>query len=152
MLCYNCLCPLRTGRCGPVVLGPGGGERELLSGRVRGPDPLAPFGPGAAAAVLRADAFPHTADLMVNSAVDPDRGTVHAFEAQAGSHGGLGGPQSRPFLLHPVELPAGEEPLLGGQALHEVFRGWLAADRAPEHPPAPRPPLPETAPTVSRSL
>ena len=38
--------------------------------------------------------------------VDPGSGAVHAFEEQAGSHGGLGGPQSRPFLLHPGRTPA----------------------------------------------
>ncbi|MEC3997941.1 phage holin family protein [Actinacidiphila sp. DG2A-62] len=117
---------LVRGPHGPLVLGRDGGEHEPATGRVRQPDPLAPFGPGAAAAVLRADAFPHTADLMVNSAVDPATGAVHAFEEQAGSHGGLGGPQSRPFLLHPAELAVGEEPLVGAEALHGLFRGWLA--------------------------
>jgi uncharacterized membrane protein YvlD (DUF360 family) len=119
---------VRSGR-GPLVLGPDGGEHELVSGLVKEPDPLACFGPGAARAVLRADAFPHTADLMINSSVDPLTGSVHAFEEQAGSHGGLGGPQSRPFLLCPVELPLGDEPLVGGEALHALFRGWLAPAR-----------------------
>ncbi|WNI18641.1 phage holin family protein [Actinacidiphila sp. ITFR-21] len=118
---------VRSAERGPLVLGPGGGERELATGRVVGCDPLAPFGPGAAAAVLRTDSFPHTADLMVNSASDPRTGTVHAFEDQAGSHGGLGGPQSCPFLLHPAELPLPAGPLTGAEALHAVFREWLAA-------------------------
>jgi hypothetical protein len=64
---------------------------------------------------------------------------VHAFEHQVGSHGGLGGPQSRPFLLHPVELPAGEEPA-GAEAVHALLRSWLAAVRKPAVPaPAPGP-------------
>ena len=58
-------------------------------------------GEGAAAAVLRADGFPHTADLMVNSACDPRPAPVYAFEEQAGSHGGLGGPQSQAFPAAP---------------------------------------------------
>jgi hypothetical protein len=41
-----------------------------------------------------------------------------------GSHGGLGGPQSRGFLLHPADLPAPEE-IVGAEALHRVLRGWL---------------------------
>jgi uncharacterized membrane protein YvlD (DUF360 family) len=114
---------------GPLVLGPDGGEHELLSGLVRGADPLAPFGPGAARAVLRADGFRHTADLMINSTVDPLTGAVHPFEEQAGSHGGLGGPQSRPFLFAPAELPLCEEPLVGAEMLHALFRGWLAPAR-----------------------
>ena len=129
---------VRSAERGPLVLGPGGGEHELATGRVKGPDPLAPFGDFAAAAVLRADAFPHTADLMVNSACDPLTGAVHAFEEQVGSHGGLGGPQSHPFLLHPVELPVPEAVLAGAESLHTLFSGWLA----PEVPPAGPAPVP----------
>lgn len=122
---------------GPLVLGPAG-EHELATGRVTGTDPLACFGAGAAAAVLRADTFAHTADMMVNSAVDPRSGTVHAFEEQAGSHGGLGGPQSWPFLLSPAELPLPTEPLVGAEALHAVFRTWLAPVPGPAPVPRPR--------------
>jgi uncharacterized membrane protein YvlD (DUF360 family) len=127
---------VRSAERGPLVLGPGGGVRELATGRVSGPDPLAPFGPGAAAAVLRADGFPHTADLMVNSAVDPRTGAVHAFEEQAGSHGGLGGPQSHPFLLSPADLPLPAPPLVGAESLHALFHGWLRHGRPapPENP------------------
>jgi uncharacterized membrane protein YvlD (DUF360 family) len=137
---------------GPLVLGPGGGVHELESGLVTGPDPLAPFGPGAVDAVLRADAFRHTADLMINSTVDPFTGAVHAFEEQAGSHGGLGGPQSRPFLLAPVELPLREEPLVGAEALHTLFREWLAPAREAASCPVPAVPTPSmpmlSAPTA----
>jgi uncharacterized membrane protein YvlD (DUF360 family) len=127
---------VRSAERGPLVLGRGGGVRELATGRVSGPDPLAPFGPGAAAAVLRADGFPHTADLMVNSAVDPRTGAVHAFEEQAGSHGGLGGPQSHPFLLSPADLPLPAPPLVGAESLHALFHGWLRHGRPapPENP------------------
>jgi uncharacterized membrane protein YvlD (DUF360 family) len=127
---------VRSAERGPLVLG-AGGCHELATGRVEGADPLAPFGPHAAAAVLRADGYPHTADLMVNSSVEPETGAVHAFEHQVGSHGGLGGPQSRPFLLHPVELPVGPEPV-GAEAVHTLLRSWLAS--------APRPALPAPAP------
>ncbi|WP_245771607.1 phage holin family protein [Actinacidiphila guanduensis] len=116
---------VRSAERGPVVLG-AGGSRELATGRVEGADPLAVFGPHAAAAVLRADAFPHTADLMVNSRYDPATGQVHAFEHQVGSHGGLGGSQSHPFLLHPVELPLPAGELAGAEAVHALFRDWLA--------------------------
>ncbi|WP_443034057.1 alkaline phosphatase family protein [Streptomyces sp. CA2R106] len=124
---------VRSAVRGPVVLGRDGAH-DLATGRVTGADPLAPFGPGAAAAVLRTDGFPHTADLMVNSACDQAAGTVHAFEEQAGSHGGLGGPQTHPFLLHPVELPLPTAPLVGAQALHQLFHGWLTAPGRPSGP------------------
>ncbi|KUL33980.1 hypothetical protein ADL22_31490 [Streptomyces sp. NRRL F-4489] len=119
---------VRSAAHGAVVLGPDGGEHHLDTGRVSGPDPLAPFGPGAADAVRRTDRFPHAADLMINSVCDPVTGAVHAFEEQIGSHGGLGGPQSRPFLLWPAELsppvPDGT-PLTGAEQVHRVLRRWL---------------------------
>lgn len=89
---------VRSERHGSVVLGRGGAEIPV-SELVDGEGPLAAFGPGAAAAVRRTDTFPHVADIMVNSMYDGATGCVHAFEEQIGSHGGLGGEQSRPFLL-----------------------------------------------------
>ena len=41
---------------------------------------------------------------MVNSRYDPELDEVAAFEHQVGSHGGLGGPQTHPFVLHPADL------------------------------------------------
>lgn len=121
---------VRDAERGALVLGADGAEYEPATGRVSGADPLAPFGPGAAATVLRTDGFTHAADIMVNSVCDPDTGSVHAFEEQVGSHGGLGGPQSRPFLLHPRELPVPPGLLTGAEAVHAVLREWVAADDA----------------------
>ncbi|WP_338492294.1 phage holin family protein [Streptomyces sp. SJL17-4] len=99
--------------------------------------PLAVFGRGAARAVRRTDGFPHVADVMVNSMYDPATGTVHAFEEQIGSHGGLGGEQSHPFLLSPPELSppvgAGEE-LVGAEQVHRVLRRWLRECSGPQVP------------------
>ncbi|MGW2387989.1 phage holin family protein [Streptomyces lydicamycinicus] len=128
---------VRSAVHGPVVLGPAGTEHHLDTGRVIGADPLAPFGEGAADAVRRTDRFPHVADLMVNSACDPATGAVHAFEEQIGSHGGLGGAQSHPFLLWPVELtpPAPDgEPLTGAEQVHRVLRRWLEEAEGPQLP------------------
>ncbi|MEU3462182.1 phage holin family protein [Streptomyces sp. NPDC006733] len=116
---------VRSAVRGPLALGAGGAEHELDTGRIRGADPLAPFGRGAAETVRRTDGFPHVADVMVNSSYDPATGAVHAFEQQAGSHGGLGGDQSRPFLLFPCTLPEPQGPLTGAESLHDVLRGWL---------------------------
>lgn len=125
---------VHSARRGPVVLGAGGAEHRLDTGEISGADPLAPFGPRAAAAVRRTAGFPHAADIMVNSAVDPATGEVHAFENQIGSHGGLGGEQGRPFLLYPLELSApvpaagedGAGELVGAQQVHRVLSRWLA--------------------------
>ncbi|KWT58157.1 hypothetical protein ADL21_30705 [Streptomyces albus subsp. albus] len=128
---------VRSAAHGAVVLGPGGAEHHLDTGRTVGRDPLAGFGPGAAEAVRRTDGFPHAADIMVNSACDPRTGAVHAFEEQIGSHGGLGGEQSRPFLLWPAELspPAadGREPA-GAEQVHAVLRRWLREVDGPQIP------------------
>ncbi|MGW4287708.1 phage holin family protein [Streptomyces sp. NPDC004673] len=119
-----------------VVLGPCGTEIPLAELDER-PGPLARFGPGAADAVRRAHAFPHTADIMVNSWHDPASGQVHAFEEQIGSHGGLGGAQSRPFLLSPLTLSVAEEDgeaLSGAERVYGVLRRWLSELNGPEVP------------------
>ncbi|WP_418961536.1 phage holin family protein [Streptomyces tritici] len=118
---------------GSVVLGPGGQETPVAELR-DDEGPLKGFGPGAADAVRRTDGFPHVADIMVNSAYDPTAGTVHAFEAQIGSHGGLGGEQSRPFLLSPLALSAPPPGLAGAEQVHEVLRGWLREASGPQVP------------------
>jgi hypothetical protein len=112
---------------GAVVLGPAG-RRVLATGAVEGEDPLAAYGPHAAAHVARTDAFPHCPDLMVNSRYWAELDEVAAFEELVGSHGGLGGGQSHPFVLAPAELAWPEEPVVGAVAVHRILRGWLAAD------------------------
>ena len=59
---------------------------------------------------------------------------MHAFEEQIGSHGGLGGPQNRPFLLHPRELAVPQGELTGAEAVHDVLRGWLEPAGGPSDP------------------
>jgi hypothetical protein len=51
--------------------------------------------------------FPLSGDLMLLGAWE--NGTVITFEDQIGTHGGLGGPQEKPFLLYPagLQLPSG---------------------------------------------
>ena len=69
-----------------------------------GEDPLEPFGPRAFDQVREVDGYRTVADLMINSRYDPELEEVSAFEDQVSSHGGLGGPQTHPFLLYPAEL------------------------------------------------
>ena len=74
---------------------------------------------------------------MVNSWHDPASGEVHAFEEQIGSHGGLGGAQSRPFLLSPLTLSVPDEDgagLSGAERVHDVLRRWLRELNGPEVP------------------
>jgi uncharacterized membrane protein YvlD (DUF360 family) len=128
-----------------VVLGPEG-SHDLATGQVDGVDPLLPFGPRAAQHVARTAAFPHCPDVLINSAWWGQTGEVAAFEDLVGSHGGLGGGQSHPFLLAPAELPLPAGEIVGAEAVHHVLRGWLVALGHAEYLP-PRPaaadPIPE---------
>jgi uncharacterized membrane protein YvlD (DUF360 family) len=133
---------VRSAEHGGVVLGAKGSEvpvDELTDGE----GPLAGFAAGAADAVRRTHSFPHTADIMVNSAYDPLDGEVLAFEEQIGSHGGLGGAQSRPFLLSPPTLSppvADGTELVGAEQVHQVLRRWLRESHGPEVPVEKSPP------------
>ncbi|MGW1891351.1 alkaline phosphatase family protein [Streptomyces sp. NPDC002004] len=132
---------VRSEEHGSVVIGAHGAEVPV-DALVDDVGPLAGFGPGAADAVRRTDSFPHVADIMVNSWYDPGTGEVHAFEEQIGSHGGLGGAQSRPFLLAPLALPSpvhDGEALVGAERLHRVLRCWLGDADGPQVPLQPSP-------------
>ena len=108
---------------GPVVLGRDGLHR-LDSGVVIGADPLALYGEHAARLVARTSTFPHCADVMINSRVDPATEEASAFEPHVGSHGGLGGPQQYGFLTYPAAFADPGE-VVGAEQLHRVLRGWL---------------------------
>lgn len=88
----------------PIVYGKGG-ARNLHTGELDGRDPLAQYGDVALRAwqVRRLADFPSSGDLIIISTVYPD-GTVAALEELIGNHGGLGGPQTDAFLLHPPDM------------------------------------------------
>jgi hypothetical protein len=75
---------------------------------------------------------------MVNSFYDPATDEGCAFEELISFHGGLGGPQTRPFLLYPASLSAPEGPIVGAAAVNSILRGWrydlqgAPAEREPE--------------------
>jgi hypothetical protein len=110
---------------GPVAISRSG-EHFLTSGRVVGTDPLDVFGPLALESLRRLDAFSNSGDLVVIGPYDPGNGQVVSYEDLVGSHGGLGGWQGQPFLLHPIELTV-EGPLVGAVAVHDTLRRWLGS-------------------------
>ena len=71
----------------------------------------------------------HAPDLLLISQYDPELGEVAAFEELIGSHGGLGGFQTRPFILHPSDWVLDEELPLGAPAIYRNIRRWLQLDR-----------------------
>jgi uncharacterized membrane protein YvlD (DUF360 family) len=115
----------RSEQYGAMVIG-ARGINFLDEARVEGEDPLAPFGPNAALHVKRTDGFTHCPDIMVNSTYWPETEEVAAFEELVGSHGGLGGPQSYPFVLAPSDLALPKEPIVGAESMHRRMRRWLA--------------------------
>jgi uncharacterized membrane protein YvlD (DUF360 family) len=114
---------VRSADDGPVALG-AGGAHYLADGRVDGEDPLAPFAPGAARHLMRTDGFAHVADIMIGSFYDRELDEGCAFEELISFHGGLGGAQTRPFILYPESLPLPSEPIVGAAAVHGVLSGW----------------------------
>jgi hypothetical protein len=116
---------VRSAAEGALALGPAG-VRYLDHGYAVGADPLAPYGRDAARHLRRTDGFANCPDLLVMSRFDPATGEVAAFEELVGCHGGLGGPQTRPFVFHPAVLDPGPDPIVGAAALHRVLKRWLA--------------------------
>jgi hypothetical protein len=116
---------VRSERDGPVAVG-AEGRRRLADDGVEGKDPLASFGPNAAAHLRRTDTFPHCPDLLINSMYDPDADEIAPFEEFMGSHGGLGGSQSHPFAVVPSGWSPEPEAIVGVEAMHGVLRTWLA--------------------------
>ena len=93
-------------------------------GPVEGDDPLAPFSPTAAQHLLRTDGFAHVADIMVGSFYDPELDEGCAFEELISFHGGLGGPQTRPFILHPAAPRAARRAAARRRGGARVLAGW----------------------------
>ena len=116
----------RSSDDGAVAIGAGGTQR-LADGAVTGEDPLAGFSPNAARHLRRTDGFPHVPDLVVNSFYDPVTEEGCAFEELISFHGGMGGPQTEPFLLYPGQFEVPGEPLVGAEAVHRLLRDWRAA-------------------------
>jgi hypothetical protein len=116
---------VRSERAGALAIG-AEGIHYLDQDRVDGKDPLEPFGPNAADHVRRTDRFDRCPDLVVNSTYWAEADEVAAFEELVGSHGGMGGGQSHPFVCFPRELPWPDEMPVGAETVHRIFRSWLA--------------------------
>jgi len=89
---------------------------------------------------------------MVGSFYDPQLEEGCAFEELISFHGGIGGLQTQPFILHPARLEVSPGPILGAASVHGILAGWrksLAtapngavlpdAERSPSEQPAGQP-------------
>ena len=59
---------------------------------------------------------------MVNSLYDKDNDEVAAFEELVGSHGGLGGTQTKPFIMYPSEWKVEDEDIVGAENIHKLIK------------------------------
>ena len=112
---------------GPLVIG-SKGIIHLQDGRIEGDNPLAGFGPHASMHLCYEDSFSNCPDILVNSNYWAKTEEVAAFEELVGSHGGLGGPQSKAILIYPTHLKTGPEPIVGAGQLHKIIKQWVPAN------------------------
>jgi hypothetical protein len=117
---------VRSEANGTIVFGPEGAH-YLEGGRIDGGDPIAKYGEHAETGLRRVDGMEHCGDLVAISLLDPETDEVAAFEELIGSHGGLGGYQTQPFIMHPAEW-AIDEPIVGAEAVYRQIRRWLEAE------------------------
>ncbi|MCG3141959.1 MAG: hypothetical protein HDKAJFGB_03319 [Anaerolineae bacterium] len=114
---------VKSEKNGTMVIGKGG-VNYIDIGTVEGVDPLKPFGPNAALHVKRESDFEDCPDILVNTLFDPQTEELAGFENQVSHHGGLGGPQNRPFVLYPQVLPYDGKPIVWAKGLYRLLRGW----------------------------
>ena len=83
---------------GGMVIGDNG-IYYLETDEIVGENPLEGFGKNAARHLKRQNSFKNMPDILVNSFYDEKCDEVCAFEELIGSHGGLGGNQTKPYIL-----------------------------------------------------
>jgi hypothetical protein len=114
----------------PVAIGKHG-SINLKSGDVTGADPLASFGPHAREDMLRVCEFKNAPDIYLNSSFDTGTDEVAAFEELVGCHGGLGGWQTRPVIVHPADwavdadLTEASGHIYGAENVYRQLVRWL---------------------------
>ena len=89
--------------------------------KIVGENPLTDFGKNAAKHLKRQNSFDNMPDILVNSFYDSQKDEVCAFEELVGSHGGLGGNQTKPFILYPSHWENPKE-LVGARSIYKFLK------------------------------
>jgi hypothetical protein len=115
---------------GAIVIGKRG-IRELDGDRVvEGEDPLGEFSPNTAEFLRRLASYANAGDIVVNGTYDPSTGQVIGIDDLVGAHGGVGGLQTRPFLIYPSEWTERAPELVGATAVHRFLRRYALGEEA----------------------
>lgn len=93
----------------------------LDNDKIVGENPLKDFSENAAKHLKRHNTFENMPDILVNSFYDNENDEVCAFEELIGSHGGLGGNQTKPFILYPSHWKDPGE-LIGAESIYKFLK------------------------------
>ena len=107
---------------GPILLGKEG-SIMLRTGRVKGKNPLKQYGREKIRVdqLRRLAEYKSSGDLIIISPVYED-GTVAAYEELIGNHGGLGGPQTEPFILYPAKVKVDGKQIINSDQIYPILR------------------------------
>ena len=116
---------VRSAAHGLIAVGKNG-IHFLDEERVEGEDPAGRVrrarGRGRASASTRSSTWATSRSI---SLYDPETDEIAAFEELIGAHGGLGGAQTRPFLLYPSDWELDLAPLMGAPMVYQQLRRWM---------------------------
>jgi len=104
------------------------GAHNIDTGNIEGTDPLEHFGEHVVMNLKELDSFKHIGDIFIISMYDPSTGEVAPFEHQVGSHGGLGGNQTKAFVMYPTAFATQDKTvdLVGAPEVNRKIREWVA--------------------------
>ena len=112
---------VRSKEKGDMVIGLDG-VYYLDTDEVEGKNPLEGYGKNVQRHLKRNSNFDHTPDILVISFYDPVANEVCAFEELVGSHGGVGGEQSKPFILYPSSWDVSDDDIIGAENIYKILK------------------------------
>ena len=112
---------VRSSQKGDMAIGKNG-IYYLDIDEIEGQNPLEGFGDNIAKHLKRNSTFKYTPDILVNSFYDAENDEVCAFEELIGSHGGVGGSQSEPFILYPSDWIVPDEEIVGAENIYKLLK------------------------------
>lgn len=123
-----------AGREGDTVIVHGKEGKITLDGDVEGKNPLAKYSDVAAAKDVAEQIksylqIPKTGDLVLFSSWQNPEKVYNFSEEAGGQHSGLGGPQSKPFILSNSEDPVDTSVILTAKDLHCQLKDIVAETR-----------------------